>query len=101
MNYENICFSQIICVTDAEILDIENVRIDTKIESTFYAYVRSYNKANTYLLPYLITMASLQPEISEIMRTVCMTLSSKVKSSRYVIYFIIKNVRFETKIMSV
>ena len=68
-----------------EILDIENVRIDTKIES----------------------IACIQPEISKVIGKICMTLSSKVKRLRYVNYFNIfdipglENVRIDTKIMSV
>ena len=68
-----------------EILDIENVRIDTKIES----------------------IAGIQPEISKVIWKKCMTSSSKVKRMRYVNYFNIfdisclKIVRIDTKIMSV
>ena len=67
-----------------EILDIENVRIDTKIES----------------------IACIQTEISKVIQKMCMTLSSKVKRLRYVNYFNIfdipglENVRIATKIMS-
>ena len=52
-------------VTDfgfSEILDIENARIDTKIES----------------------VACIQPEICKVIGKMCMTLSSKVKRSKYV-----------------
>ena len=69
----------------SEFLDIENVRIDTKIES----------------------IACTQPEISKVIGKMCMTLSSKVKRLRYVNYFNIfyipglENVRIDTKIMSV
>ena len=72
-------------VTDfgfSEILDIVNVRIDTKIES----------------------IACIQPEISKVIEKVCMTLSSKVKRLKYVNYFNIfdilnlENVRIDTKI---
>ena len=49
----------------SEILDIENVRIDTKIES----------------------ISCIQPEINKAMGKMCMTLSSKVKRLRYVNYF--------------
>ena len=68
-----------------EFLDIENVRIDTKIES----------------------IACTQQEISKVIGKMCMTLSSKVKRLRYVNYFNIfyipclENVRIDTKIMSV
>ena len=68
-----------------EILDIENVRIDTKIES----------------------IVGIQPEISKVIWKMCMTLSSKVKCLRYVNYFNIFDisgleiVRIDTKIMSV
>ena len=68
-----------------EILDIENVRIDTKIKS----------------------IAGIQPEISKVIWKMFMTLSSKVKRSRYVYYFNIfdipclKIVRIDTKILSV
>ena len=48
-----------------EILDIENVRIYTKIKS----------------------IACIQPEISKVIGKLCMTLSSKVKRSRYITYF--------------
>ena len=44
------------------IRDIENVRIDTKIE----------------------TIACIQPEISKVIGKMCMTLSSKVNRLRYV-----------------
>ena len=69
----------------SEILDIENVKIDTKIES----------------------VACIQPEIRKVIGKLCMTLSSKVKRLRYVNYFPIfdipclENVRMDTKIMSV
>ena len=69
----------------SEFLDIENVRIDTKIES----------------------IACTQPEISKVIRKMCMTLSSKVKRLRYVncfnIFYIpgLDNVRIDTKIISV
>ena len=68
----------------SEFFDIDNVRIDTKIES----------------------IACIQPEISKIIGKMCMTLSSKVKRLIYVNYFNIfyipglKNVRIDTKIMS-
>ena len=68
-----------------KILNIENVRIDTKIGS----------------------IACTQPEISKVIGKMCMTLSSKVKRLRYVNYFNIfyilglENVRIDTKIMSV
>ena len=77
--------SQVIENGFSEIFDIENVRIDTKIES----------------------IASIQPEISKVICKKCMTLSSKVKRLRYVNYFNIfdipglENVRIDTKIMSV
>ena len=72
-------------VTDfefSEILDIENVRIDTKIESK----------------------ACIQPEISKVIEKMCMTLSSKVERQGHKIYFNIfdildlDNVRIDTKI---
>ena len=69
----------------SEFLDIENVRIDTKIKS----------------------IACTQPEISKVIGKICMTLSSKVKRLRYVncfnIFYIpgLENVRIDTKIMSV
>ena len=68
-----------------EILNIENVRIDTKIES----------------------IAGILPEISKVIWRMCMTLSFKVKRWRYVNYFNIfdilglKIVRIDTKIMTV
>ena len=68
-----------------EILNIENVRIDTKIES----------------------IAGILPEISKVIWRMCMTLSFKVKRWRYVNYFNIFDilgleiVRIDTKIMSV
>ena len=46
----------------SEILNIENVRIDTKIES----------------------IACIPPEISKVIGKMCMTLSSKVNRLRYV-----------------
>ena len=68
-----------------EILNIENVRIDTKIES----------------------VAGILPEISKVIWRMCMTLSFKIKRWRYVNYFNIFDilgveiVRIDTKIMSV
>ena len=67
-----------------EFLDIENVRIDTKIGS----------------------IACTQPEMSKVIGKMCMTLSSKVSRLRYVNYLNIfyipglENVRIDTKIMS-
>ena len=69
----------------SEILDIENVKIDTNIES----------------------IASIQPEVSKVIWRMCMTLSFKVERLRYVNYFDILDipgleiVRIDTKIMSV
>ena len=69
----------------SEFLDIENVRIDIKIQS----------------------IACTQPEISKVIGKMCMTLSSKVKRLRYVNYFNVfyipglENVRIDIKIMSV
>ena len=74
-------------VTDSgfsEILDIVNVRIDTKIKS----------------------IACIQPEISKVIGKMCMALSFKVKRLKYVNYFNmfdiqgLENVRIDTKIMS-
>ena len=68
-----------------EILDIENVRIDTKIKSA----------------------ACIQPEISKVIWKMCLTLSSKVKCLRYVNCFNIFDipgleiVRIDTQIMYV
>ena len=64
---------------------IANARIDTQVES----------------------IACILPEISKVIGKMCMTLSSKVNRLRYVNYFNIfyipgvKNVRIDTKIMSV
>ena len=66
-------------------LDIDNVRIDTKIES----------------------IDSIEPEISKVICKKCLTLSYKVQSLRYVNYFNICDipglevVRFDTTTMSV
>ena len=68
-----------------EILDIVNVRIDTKI----------------------VSIACIQPEINKVIGKICMAMSSKVKRLRYVNYFNIfdipglENVRIDTKVMSV
>ena len=68
-----------------EILDIDNVRIDTKIES----------------------ISSIQPEKSKVICNKFMTLISNVKRLRYVNYFNIFDipgleiVRMDTQIMSV
>ena len=75
-------------VTDfmfSEILDLGNVRIDTKIKS----------------------VACIQPEMRKVIQLICMTLSSKVNRQGHVIFFNIfdipdlKNVRIDTKIKSV
>ena len=66
-------------------VDIENVRIDTKIRS----------------------ITCIQLEIHKVIGKMCMILSSKVKPFRYVNYFNIfyipdlENVRIDTKIISV
>ena len=66
----------------SEILDLENVRIDTKIKS----------------------IVGIQPEISKVIWKMCMTLSSKVNCQGHVIIFNIfdildlENVRIDTKI---
>ena len=68
----------------SEFLDIENVRIDTKIES----------------------IACTQSEINKVIGKMCMTLSSKINLLRHGNYFNIfyipglENVRIDTKIMS-
>ena len=65
-----------------EILDFENVRIDTKIKSA----------------------ACIQPELRKVIQWTCVTLSSKVNRQGHVIFFNIfdildlKNVRIDTKI---
>ena len=72
-------------VTDfgfSEILDFENVRIDTKIKSA----------------------ACIQPELRKVIQWMCVTLSSKVNRQSYVTFLNIfdildlKNVRIDTKI---
>ena len=69
----------------SEMLDIDNVRIDTKIESK----------------------DSIEPEISKVICKKCLTLSLAVQRLRYVNYFNICDipglevVRLDTKIMSV
>ena len=72
-------------VTDfvfSEILDLANVRIDTKIES----------------------LAGIQPEIRKVIQLICVTLSFKVNRQGHVIFFNIfdihdlKNVRIDTRI---
>ena len=72
-------------VTDfrfSEILDLENVRIDTKIKS----------------------VARIQPEIRKVIQWMCMTLNSKVNRQGHVIFINIfdildlENVRIDTKI---
>ena len=66
----------------SEILDLENVRIDTKIKS----------------------VACIQPEIRKVIQLMCVTLSSKVNRQGHIIFFNIfdifnlKNVRIDTKI---
>ena len=65
-----------------EILDFENVRIDTKIKSA----------------------ACIQPELRKVIQWTCVTLSSKVNRQGHVIFFNIfdildlENVRIDTKI---
>ena len=49
----------------SEILDLENVRIDTKIKS----------------------VASIQPEIRKVIQLMCVTLSSKVNRQGHIIFF--------------
>ena len=77
--------SQVIDFGFSEILDFVYVRIDTKIES----------------------IACIHPEISKVIGKMCMTLSSKIKRSKYANYFNnfdipgLENVRIDTKIMSV
>ena len=75
-------------VTDfkfSEILDLANVRIDTKIKS----------------------VACIQPEMRKVIQLICVTLSSKVNRQGHVIFFNIfdipdlENVRIDTKIKSV
>ena len=72
-------------VTDSgfsEILDLANVRIDTKIKS----------------------VTCIQPEIRKVIQLICVTLSSKVNRQGHMIFFNIfdilglKNVRIDTKI---
>ena len=72
-------------VTDfgfSEILDLANVRIDTKIKS----------------------VACIQPEIRKVIQLICVTLSSKVNRRGHMIFFNIfdildlENVRIDTKI---
>ena len=72
-------------VTDSafsEILDLANVRIDTKIKS----------------------LACIQPEIRKVMQLICVTLSFKVNRQGHIIFFNIfdildlENVRIDTKI---
>ena len=75
-------------VTDfkfSEILDLANVRIDTKIKS----------------------VACIQPEMRKVIQLICVTLSSQVNRQGHVIFFNIfdipdlENVRIDTKIKSV
>ena len=72
-------------VTDfafSEILDLANVRIDTKIKS----------------------LACIQPEIRKVIQLICVTLSFKVNRQGHMIFFNIfdildlENVRIDTKI---
>ena len=72
-------------VTDfrfSEILDLANVRIDTKIKS----------------------VACIQPEMRKVIQLICVTLTSKVNRQGHVIFFNIfdipdlENVRINTKI---
>ena len=66
----------------SEIIDFENVRIDTKIKSA----------------------ACIQPELRKVIQWMCVTLSSKVNRQGHVIFFNIfdildlENVRIDTKI---
>ena len=75
-------------VTDfgfSEILDLANVRIETKIKS----------------------VACIQPEMRKVIQLMCVALSSKVNRQDHVIFFNIfdipdlENVRIDTKIKSV
>ena len=65
-----------------EILDLENVRIDTKVKSA----------------------SCIQPELMKVIQWMCVTLSSKVNRQGHVIFFHIfdipdlENVRIDTKI---
>ena len=79
-------------VTDfgfSKILDLANVRIDTKIKS-----VASIHKS----------VASIQPEIRKVTQLICVTLSFKVNRQSHTIFFNIfdihdlENVRIDTKI---
>ena len=73
---------QVIDFGFSEILDLANVRIDTKI----------------------MTVACIQPQIRKVIQLICVTLSSKVNRQGHIIFFNIfdihdlENDRIDTKI---